>query len=987
MSKIIKLEQLQTFKNKCDTTYEKKLFPASGIDVKDGTIVGMYAVGYDPNTGSAIDKSSYNNTFQAYAPSTTYNYDRIVVFDGSRNKKLMSAVNTYIDVPYTIGQIMEVPITNISTSYGNCIYSAMFGYFDEYTGLFVPVLAAGKGRVNSAWETNSAIYINTTATDDRDNYPMTKKSVTTKNINGMANTTTKKEFCQLCLEGSTYYFTASNVVNTTIYTNRSITASFTDTTEKEWLSRITTCRITGYYQGSDGYWNRISKYTPTISSHNLRNLGNTTSTGTSVITSNYKDEMQKHQISVKPDYNTIVVNKNTQALEVDKTKMINKGKGIIIGEDNRISVDVTDRELHLYDVPPMKLMDVPSRANGYTCKNNLFTARSNCYLKFDEVIPYGEDVKTIRQLNCYRNGVAVPFEDMDSYVEIPISSFYQTFRSPVGVLQEDNQTTIGCVVYGQYNKFNQFVPFCFFGYHKSEEDLESAYQRAWCIASRITFTGGTSTKYVREVTTNLGSRYMYLYNYLDELSEDLNPSDIVSGTFTCTSVGTTSGNNTWEFVGKNADGETIVTVEQTQTEWTNVGIEFSSNTTYPHVVGDSYNFTYNNFNSQNSFVNVMDIEFGGGSPSGRSASNAIKDGAGFIQKQDGSYLWYPSSAESLTGAQTPSSTVYRNKFANCVVRLYIKDADTVPVPATTFVVYEIPNKVGDVDVKEYGSYCYRMSVDYSIENDIPLILESYLNNTYEPFHRTIAIAYDNETIKINENDELYAVTSGGGGTWGSITGTLSNQTDLQTALDSKANTSDLPTKTSDLTNDSGFITTSNTTFLKNYGEWPSSETHDANNLINGSVFAYAPYRGHTHTATTGPLVDFNTTDSYRFQLQNGYTTNTLYLRSNNNGSWSSWKEIGKQIYEHHVVMSVGSTVIYTTSSTPFDATSLPTYLTSHGFTSRVTALPICGATGTSSAGQGVIGIFYSSGVKYVNHLGVEYTLSSGLSVTDTVTEI
>ena len=59
--------------------------------------------------------------------------------------------------------------------------------------------------------------------------------------------------------------------------------------------------------------------------------------------------------------------------------------------------------------------------------------------------------------------------------------------------------------------------------------------------------------------------------------------------------------------------------------------------------------------------------------------------------------------------------------------------------------------------------------------------------------------------------------------WGTITGTLSSQTDLKNALDSKANTSDLssvatsgdyedltntptiPTKTSDLTNDSGFI--------------------------------------------------------------------------------------------------------------------------------------------------------------------------------------
>lgn len=44
--------------------------------------------------------------------------------------------------------------------------------------------------------------------------------------------------------------------------------------------------------------------------------------------------------------------------------------------------------------------------------------------------------------------------------------------------------------------------------------------------------------------------------------------------------------------------------------------------------------------------------------------------------------------------------------------------------------------------------------------------------------------------------------------WGNITGTLSAQTDLQNALNAKANTADIPTATSDLLNDSGFITLS-----------------------------------------------------------------------------------------------------------------------------------------------------------------------------------
>ena len=44
--------------------------------------------------------------------------------------------------------------------------------------------------------------------------------------------------------------------------------------------------------------------------------------------------------------------------------------------------------------------------------------------------------------------------------------------------------------------------------------------------------------------------------------------------------------------------------------------------------------------------------------------------------------------------------------------------------------------------------------------------------------------------------------------WGNIQGDISAQTDLQNALNAKANVADIPTKTSDLTNDSGFITLS-----------------------------------------------------------------------------------------------------------------------------------------------------------------------------------
>ena len=52
------------------------------------------------------------------------------------------------------------------------------------------------------------------------------------------------------------------------------------------------------------------------------------------------------------------------------------------------------------------------------------------------------------------------------------------------------------------------------------------------------------------------------------------------------------------------------------------------------------------------------------------------------------------------------------------------------------------------------------------------------------------------------------IGGGGGGTWGSITGDIDDQSDLKNALDGKADTTDIPTDVSDLNNDLGFQTAS-----------------------------------------------------------------------------------------------------------------------------------------------------------------------------------
>ena len=106
-----------------------------------------------------------------------------------------------------------------------------------------------------------------------------------------------------------------------------------------------------------------------------------------------------------------------------------------------------------------------------------------------------------------------------------------------------------------------------------------------------------------------------------------------------------------------------------------------------------------------------------------------------------------------------------------------------------------------------------------------------------------SLVYDS-TARKWKNSTINTTTS-----WGGITGTLSNQTDLQSALNGKANTShthvmaditnlSIPTKTSDLTNDSGFITTSALSGYAKTTDLPenvSELTNDAGYITSASI--------------------------------------------------------------------------------------------------------------------------------------------------------
>lgn len=98
-----------------------------------------------------------------------------------------------------------------------------------------------------------------------------------------------------------------------------------------------------------------------------------------------------------------------------------------------------------------------------------------------------------------------------------------------------------------------------------------------------------------------------------------------------------------------------------------------------------------------------------------------------------------------------------------------------------------------------------------------------------------AIQYEaGNGIKI-ENNVISA--TGGEAVWGSITGTLSNQTDLKGILDNKANASDIPTKVSELSNDTNFITKTVDNLI-NYYKKSEIYTQDQVNTLISNVNSF-----------------------------------------------------------------------------------------------------------------------------------------------------
>lgn len=111
--------------------------------------------------------------------------------------------------------------------------------------------------------------------------------------------------------------------------------------------------------------------------------------------------------------------------------------------------------------------------------------------------------------------------------------------------------------------------------------------------------------------------------------------------------------------------------------------------------------------------------------------------------------------------------------------------------------------------------------------------------------------------------------------WGNITGTLSDQTDLKNALDDKADTSDIPTKVSDLTNDSGFID-KDVNNLTNYDTSTAVDTKISNSeevLIGSDSGIKASHELWVDTNDVTPYVNSEISNEYGTAQNLGYSQN------------------------------------------------------------------------------------------------------------------
>ena len=127
--------------------------------------------------------------------------------------------------------------------------------------------------------------------------------------------------------------------------------------------------------------------------------------------------------------------------------------------------------------------------------------------------------------------------------------------------------------------------------------------------------------------------------------------------------------------------------------------------------------------------------------------------------------------------------------------------------------------------------------------------------------------------------------------WGEIIGDLNDQTDLKNALDGKANASSVPTKTSELENDSGFITDAGvTSFNGSTGAVTYNAPVTSVNGNTGAVTITIPtnvsdLNNDSGFTTTPPMVILSYGNSVWNDFISAYNTNSVvYCRASSNSN-------------------------------------------------------------------------------------------------------
>lgn len=81
-------------------------------------------------------------------------------------------------------------------------------------------------------------------------------------------------------------------------------------------------------------------------------------------------------------------------------------------------------------------------------------------------------------------------------------------------------------------------------------------------------------------------------------------------------------------------------------------------------------------------------------------------------------------------------------------------------------------------------------------------------------------------------------------------------------------------------------------YIQRLNWWNDGDSHNANDLLSGTTFAYST---HSNCPTTGTIVAFNCINStgYPLQLQGKYYGEDLWFRNRNgdNGTWQTWRYV------------------------------------------------------------------------------------------------